>query len=308
MRFLYLIAVAVCLLSPLAASTQSPIWAVVSTEVDDTSPSPGFYDEQALRLLSPAFAWSNDPSDIFFDPLVEVLGFDPGLDAYHYEAASFQGQPFDIHYFSTEIGFYYEDTLYGDEEVLIYDSSTGTLSKLFNVTDFPEISFDVGLDAISTAITGYCSCNPIEGWAFSSEVSTNLFTDGDILITDGLFLSEVIGMEQVFGTNLGLDAVHMIEYEYTDLGLYRQFAISTEEGGFIGEGADRVDFTGQDIIVLSFMNGIYSGDAQVVWWGEEAFGRDVGLDALYLHTIPEPSIMALLFTGLGILAARKRSA
>jgi hypothetical protein len=302
-------------LAPPAAANGGPLWALVSTEVDETLNGTGFMDRQMLRLWPSDFHWSGSPSDIFFDPGA-IFGVETGLDAFHIRDGKY--------YFSTEVdviptvsglGASGGGPLYRDEELLEYDPGTGLVQSFFDVK--AVLGKDYGLDAI-TALD-------FEGktyWAFSTEVGGTAlfdegiesFTGGDILVwSDQDPTLHLLNLEQIFGREVGLDALHAW-IEPTAAGApMLEVCMSTEVDGTLrvpdSDLASLIDFKDEDILQLTFL--LDGSDTfqygSLVWVGAEAFGRDVGLDALYLEmVVPEPATMLLAGLGLGALALRFR--
>jgi hypothetical protein len=277
---------------------------IISTEVDSDLIGATFNDRQALILHPPDLTWSGSTSDIFFDPANIPPNTETGLDAFHVGCPRdnlFPDNPGTL-YFSTEVDVTLDNTLYRDEQLLAYEPATGTITPAFDTRDILELGGDFGLDAATPAVTG-CSCYPVYGWAFSTEVSGQYFNDGDILITDGRFLIEVIDLTPVFGGNVGIDALHMLSYQADCGGMYRSFAISTETDGCFGEGDDRTSFTDQDVLILDFFFDQLIQPPHLILHGQSAFGADVGLDALYIPPVPEPPTCVTLI--LGALALLK---
>ncbi len=312
MRIFAAILLVLLTFATVSARAQEPLWAAVSTEVDEFLDGSGFMQRHVLRLDPPDFSW---PGSIFFDPGM-IIGVDTGLDAYHYgnhrngAASAGYGQ----HYFATEVDFMYRDTLYQDEDLMMYDEFTGALTEVFDVKDI--LGDDYGLDAITSPDTGI--------WAFSTEVDhfeltdgldgiDNFFgfTDGDILITDGTDLLDVIYLEPVFGRNVGLDALQFWGEEWDGNDHYTHWLISTEVDGWFINGDDESplptgpDFRDEDILVLRVRNGEVEGVELSEWRGVDAFGRDVGLDALYAEPIPEPATMLVAVLGLAVFGLRR---
>ena len=280
------------------AAEQYPKWVAVSTEVDEFLFGTGFMQRHALKLLPLEFKWSNSGS-IFFDPGV-VFGVDMGLDAYHY-LDNVGGDPaYGIHYFSSEVDFVYEGIGYRDEEFLAYNEKTGGVTSVLDAVAI--LGYDYGLDGASYA----------EGiWYFSTEVGDELdglrgigtFTDGDIIaIVDGG--TEILRITEYFPRNMGLDALHVLFEEEESLNIL----MSTEVDGVILDpktGAE-VAFRDEDILRLGMLwddvdEDWYLGEVELGWKGVDGFGRDVGLDALYVsEVIPEPA--AMLMAGFGLIA------
>jgi hypothetical protein len=147
------------------------------------------------------------------------------------------------------------------------------------------------------------------------------FTDGDILVTDGTSIVGMLSLEEVFGRNVGLDALHVwIETEEGEPGaadlMYLQVLLSTEVDGTmpaidgdLQPGGDPIAFKDQDILSLSYE--LLEGPGallhtELAWKGiEDGFGKDVGLDALYVE-IPEPGVMLVVGLGLGACWLRRR--
>jgi hypothetical protein len=288
-----------CILSAASfGAEQYPQWAAVSTEVDEFLFGTGFMQRHALKLVPPEFKWANSGS-IFFDPGA-VFGVDMGLDAYHYSESLTSGPAYNLHYFSSEVDFIYEGVAYRNEELLAYDETTGGVTSVLDVVAI--LGHDYGLDA---------ACFTKGIWAFSTEVGSELstvtsigvFTDGDIIaIVDGVV--EVFRVTEYFPRNMGLDALHFLLEEEESLSIL----MSTEVDGTILDprtGAE-VAFRDEDILRLGmFWDDVdgdwYLGEVELGWEGVEGFGRDVGLDALYVaEMIPEPA--AILMAGFGLIA------
>jgi len=304
---LSLLAVFLCLTVSIASATE-PLYAVLSTEVNELlDGAGGFMDRQMLQFWPPDYNWSGNLSqDLFFDP-GPILGVETGLDAYHYRDG--------LHYFSTEVDVYDQGrVLFEDEDLLVYDPGTGAVTQAFDVKDV--LGEDHGLDA---ACWFFDEMDSEWMLLFSTEAggsalmdgSVQSFTDGDLLVADPSGLS-MVSLEEYFGRNVGLDALH-VTWNPDDSGAMRlEVLISTEFDGQIrvadGVSESFVDFKDEDILMMLFAFDDGPGgllEANVPWRGvEDGFGWDVGLDALYIEPIPEPTTMLLAGLGLGALALK----
>jgi hypothetical protein len=319
--FLSLVTVSVCLAAH-AAFASEPAWALVSTEVNDSLDASGtFMDRQVLQLWPPTWTWSGSSSDVFFDP-GDVFGIETGLDAFDMA----QQATGSLLYFSTEVDFDYDGTAYQDEDLLVYDTSSGLVGSAFDVKDV--LGADYGLDAACWIYEPHDA-----KWilAFSTEVGGQYweqdesgggsfvpFTDGDVLVTDGSSIVGMLSLEEVFGRNVGLDALHgwIEESDLPDYEYELQILLSTEVDGSLpvlaltDQQDPENDFKDQDIVMLRFALGEGPGpliDGEVAWRGiDDGFGKDVGLDALYVYLVPEPATVLLAGLGVGALALRLR--
>jgi hypothetical protein len=294
-------------LAAAAACSAVETWIAVSTEVGEELDGTGFRDRHALKLDGFDYTW---PGSIFFDP-GDIIDLDTGLDAYHYVGLVNGVASTDVHYFATEVDFWYQGAHFEDEDLLMYNTSSGLLTEVFDVKN---LSFgpgndheDFGLDAASLLSRGLGTAYLNEFWAFSTEVGGVGFSDGDILITDGTDVVDVIPLACAFGgRNVGLDAIHYLgEGWYPEI-LDTTWALSTEvDGWFYDRLGTRVDFRDEDILVVDIVQGAIS-NIELVWLGREAFGRDVGLDALYgtINFIPEPTPMLMLGLAFAVLGLR----
>ncbi len=311
-----LLTVSVWLVAPAALGQDEPLWALISTEVDDGLDGAGtFMDREVLQLFPPLFPWSWDVNDVFFDP-GDVFGIETGLDAFHVQ----HGQPADLYYFSTEVDFDFEGQAYEDEDLLVYDTSTGLVNEAFDVKDV--MGADYGLDA---ACWFFDEVDARWMLLFSTEVGgtalidgvVETFTDGDILVTDGSELIGWLNVQEVFGRNVGLDALHvwLQEEEPEQVELFVMF--STEVDGVVrdldgdpGDNDPLIDFKDQDLLIFQYAMNDGPGAllrTELAWQGiEDGFGKDVGLDAVYVEPIPEPATMLLVGLGFGALALRYR--
>jgi hypothetical protein len=290
-----------------AVQATEPLWALVSTEVDETWDNPVYTDRQMLELWPPSWTWSGLAGDIFFDP-GPLLQCDPGLDAFDIQRLDVE----EYFYFSTEVDFEYGGVAYQDEDLLQYDPGTGLVTEALDIGTI--MGDDYGLDA---GMWWYEEREASWQFVFSTEVGGELpigdelveFTDGDILVTDGLQLTGYLHLEDVFGRNVGLDAMHAWADEWDGRPVLI-LLMSTEVDGVLAHNvlADPIAFRDEDILQLSFA---YDEDgptdtlvhAELGWEGIEGFGQDVGLDALYIR-IPEPGTVLLIGLGLGALVVR----
>lgn len=296
-----------CAVTPIAiAQPEDPVWIAVSTETSGT----GFTGRHVLRLDQPDYPWSGDPSDVLFDPGV-VLGVAAGLDAFHVMHESTG----DFYLFSTGVDFTYESVSYQDEDLLVYETSSGLLAEAFDVKDV--LGGDYGLDAaclvgppgqtllhFSTKIGGQCLCQG---------TPTN-FTDGDILVTDGLEVVEIVPLDSYFDGSVGLDALHLFrEHELNGDDEVLRIVMSSKVDGYIWSPMETFfeSFGHEDLLVLTLRREGGSGtwaleEAHVPWRGVGAFGENVGLDAFYYQVVPEPATLGLVGLGLGAVALRLR--
>jgi hypothetical protein len=310
-------------LSFLAVSTtfaQEPLWALLSTEVDQYLDGGGFMDRQVLQLWHPDFQWQDDLNDVFFDPGPGILGVETGLDAFHFMprdpgALGPPGQ----YFFSTEVDVFTDVYQFEDEDLLVWN--TGVVTEVFDVKDI--LGDDFGLDAVTyLKVPDNGVGSPTDYWAFSTEVGFDYFdgdnalglpgfSDGDILITDGVSIVDIIYLDAIFGRNVGLDALHFMDGGVEGQDHYFTFLISTEVDLYANEGTPAAtiigpEFRDEDILMLGFVNGQFV-EGEVAWTGVEGFGRDVGLDALFIGPpIPEPSQMVMFGLGLTIVITRLR--
>ena len=297
------------------AALSQPTYVIVSTEVDETINGSGYMQRHALSLDGPDYNW-NTSGAIFFDPATVINdpnfpnGIDTGLDAFHFNQILDQTRFLGQYFFSTEVDFWNNDTHYEDEDLLVFDEFTGSLSQVFDTKDI--LGDDYGLDAATYlgALPGTASTslNNSGYWAFSTEEAGIGFSGTDILITDGASLLSVIPMAFIFGQDVGLDALHYLGEGYTNSWADSSWAFSTEvDGSFIDASGAEIFFTDQDVLIVNFV-GNQVGSMELAWSGEEGFGRDVGLDALYLSptNVPEPGTLSLIGACLGLLVLRVR--
>ncbi|MBN1917612.1 MAG: PEP-CTERM sorting domain-containing protein [Verrucomicrobia bacterium] len=322
-------AVSLCLVGA-AALAQDPVLALISTEVDDGLDGAGtFVDREVLSLYPPGFPWSWDTNDVFFDP-GDVLGIETGLDAFDIRmpvngAVPTNGPVGPLYYFSTEVDFDFEGTHYTDEDLLVYDPVLGLLSRAWD----SKVAFggaDLGFDA-----TCWFYDDHDGKWllTFSTEVggtalidgNPTTFTSGDILVTDGTSLVGWLDMTSVFGSEVGLDGLHIwMEAEGPD-SVMLKVLFSTEVDGVVRQVdgiQDDLDpliaFKDQDLLIFGYAFGDGPGalvQTELAWQGiEDGFGKDVGLDAVYIQLpdtgIPEPATMVLMGLGLAALGVRLR--
>ena len=314
-----IVAVSLCVLGA-AAFAQSPSLALISTEVDDGLDGAGtFMDREVLSLYPPDFKWSYNVSDVFFDP-GDVLGIETGLDAFDVRALS-GGQP--LYYFSTEVDFEFLGVAYTDEDLLVYDPMLGIVSRAWD----SKVAFggtDMGFDA---ACWLYDEHDGKWMLVFSTEVGgvalidgmPTAFTDGDVLVTDGTSLTGWLDMQGAFGRNVGLDGLHIWFEEGGPTGLLINVLLSTEVDGVVrevdgdldGESPDpMIEFRDQDLLSFSYAFADGPGallHTELTWQGiEDGFGKDVGLDAVYIEFIPEPATMLMVGLGLAAVGLRLR--
>jgi hypothetical protein len=301
--FLSVVVVLACLVVPAAVS--QPAWVAVSTEYDqylDTDPEwPGFMDRQALRLdYATGWTW---PGSIFFDPGPGILGVESGLDAFHYIATG------DLRYFSTSGDINAGAYVFEDEDLLLWNGVVVTevfdVKNLMLATGGP-LGFDYGLDAVC-----YVEDDPRQGsyWAFSTEVDVLPLgvTSGDLIFTDGVNVTGTLLLQGAFDHEVGCDALHLSIRE----GGGYQVNMSTEVDGSVYDPDKGVwlPFKDEDVLTLMFDANKVLEEATLPenWSGVIAFGRDVGLDALYLAPeVPEPTTVLLVGLGIGALALRLR--
>lgn len=283
-----------------SAAFAQPLWVVVSTEVDENFEPAGFQDRQGLRLDYPSYTW---PGSIFFDPGPGVLGIETGLDAFHYDLLD------GLCFFSTEVDVAVDNLIFEDEDLLMWDGAAVTevfdVKNLLGPTGGP-LGLDYGLDAI----TYFDHVELGAVWAFSTEVDVLPLsvTAGDVIFTDGTIIVGTWNLQQIFDHEVGLDALHILIGEGPDRAQY-EFIISTEVDGSVWdpESQQWKPFKDEDILSLSFDLGNNLLRADVPWTGVQGFGRDVGLDALYIGPeIPEPATMLLAGVGLFALVLRLR--
>jgi len=311
------VAVSLCVLGP-AAFAQSPSLALISTEVDDGLDGAGtFMDREVLSLYPPDFKWSYNVSDVFFDP-GDVLGIETGLDAFDKRALD-GGQP--LYYFSTEVDFDYLGQSYTDEDLLVYDPMLGIVSRAWD----SKVAFagtDMGFDAacwffdehdskwVLTFSTEVGGIVPIDG-------TPTAFTDGDVLVTDGTSIIGWVDVQSVFGRNVGLDGLHVWLEEGGPTGVVVTLLFSTEVDGvvrqvdeFPSDSDPLIEFKDQDLLAFSYAFDQGPGAlvrTKLIWQGiEDGFGKDVGLDAVYIEFIPEPATMLMVGLGLAAVGLRLR--
>jgi hypothetical protein len=301
-----------------AALAGEPDWALISTEVDDEIDGTGtFVDREVLTLFPPDFDWSYDENDVFFDP-GDVLGVETGLDAFDIWTVPNPGLAY---FFSSEVDFDYAGEAYEDEDLLMYDPGSGAVSEAFDVKDV--MGADYGLDAASFVY------DPVDDQtilAFSTEVggtemiegAPTAFTDGDILVTDGTDLIGWLPIQQFFEHQVGLDALQ-VWFQENDVGDPELVVLfSTEVDGEVRipdndllSTSAFVPFKDQDLLQFTFAFDEGPGglaNSEIAWRGiEDGFGKDVGLDALYVEMpIPEPASMLLVGLGIGVVALRRK--
>ena len=197
---------------------------------------------------------------------------------------------------------------YTDQDLLVWDGITLGTVAAFDTMYSSLLLDDYGLDAV---------CHVDGVWVFSTSQhgSTDRigpFSDGDLLVLQADDSLEVFPLEELFERNVGLDALHAFHEEGPDGGEELEISMSTEVDGEIYDpytGA-LISFNDEDVLVLRMHKGAGSDDwildeAQVPWTGIFGFGRDVGLDALYLH-VPEPTTVLLVGLGIGALVLRLR--
>ncbi len=294
------------------AYADGPLWALVSTEVDETLDGPLYKDRQMLQLWPPSWGWSGLACDIFFDPGT-VLGVETGLDAFDIQTLGVQ----EYYFFSTEVDVVTTGGLvFEDEDLLQYDPSTGLVTEALDIKDI--MGADYGLDA---GMWWYNERETSWQFIFSTEVGGELlidgqwveFTGGDLLVTDGTSLTGYLDIGHLFSQEVGLDALQAyVEEEEGEFVL--KFMISTEVDGVLRHDVldEPIFFKDQDILQLNIEYfedeppGAFLG-AELAWRGiEDGFGKDVGLDALYMAPIPEPGTVLLVGLGLGALVLRLR--
>lgn len=324
---LSLVLVCSCIVVP--AAVADPPWAVVSTEVDQYTDALGYVDRQALIVYETAgYGWSDDLNDVFFDPADLVGSDETGLDAFHIQRSN--GDTF--YYFSTSVDFVYMGIPFEDEDLLVYQVSTGLMGTMFDTKSLTNLVMpgDYGLDAACLYYEEREDRNLI---LFSTELggqftqqeatggfSTMDFTGGDLLVSDGTEIVGMLDFKEIFGRNFGLDALHAYLQEDGPDQMSLRVAISTEVDGSVLEikknpddPDEWIDFKDQDLLEFAFDYDPGTGEPgdleeiTLVWRGiEDGFGKDVGLDALYIEMIPEPATVLLVGLGIGALALRLR--
>jgi hypothetical protein len=320
--------VLVCSCIAVSAAVADPPWAILSTEVDQYTDAVGYMDRHALQVFESAgYGWSGDLNDVFFDP-ADLIGADEtGLDAFHIKRTDTDT----FYYFSTSVDFDYLALPFEDEDLMVYQVSTGLMTSVFDTKALTNLVVpgDYGLDAFcffydkredqdlfvfSTELGGQFTTE--EGTA----VVTYDFTGGDLLVSDGTEIVGMLDFKEIFGREYGLDALHAwIQDEGPDQQSVRVM-MSTEVDGSVlrikdspNDPDEWIMFKDQDLLEFSFEYDPGTGEVSNVthidlaWQGiEDGFGKDVGLDALYIETTPEPGTVLLVGLGIGALALRLR--